>query len=113
MNPNRYPKICYKMQLKWLNLNKKSSCWARDVKELLKELDYGYAWYYQGVGNKESFLTIFRQRQRLFDIDTQAWRIDTQDMSKLGSYLVSEFYLIEIHTSLYRKAMLQLRAVFF
>ena len=113
MDANRYPKICYEMQLKWLNLNTRTSCWARDVKELLQELGFGYAWYNQGVGNKDFFLTIFTQR--LFDIDTQAWRIDIQDMSKLRTYnqlkedLVCEFYLNEIHTSLYKKVMAQLR----
>ena len=79
------------MQLKWFNLNTRTNCWARDVKQLLEELGFGYAWYNKGVGNKYFFLTILKQR--LFDIDTQVWRIDIHDMSKLRTYNERRFSL--------------------
>ena len=107
MNTNRYPSICYKLQLKWLNLNKRTNCWARDVKELLEGLGFGYAWYNQGVGDKRYFLAIFKQR--VFDIDYQAWQGDVEDMGKLRTYkllkedLICEAYLNEINISSYGK----------
>ena len=113
MNTNRYPSICYKLQLKWLNLNKRTNCWARDVKELLEGLGFGYAWYNQGVRDKRYFLAIFKQR--VFDIDYQAWRGDVEDMGKLRTYkllkedLICESYLNEINISSYRKIMTKLR----
>ena len=92
MNTNRYPSICYKLQLKWLNFNKRTNFWARDVKELLEGLGFGNAWYNQGVGDKRYFLAIFEER--VFDIDTQAWRGDVQDMGKLRTYKLLKEELI-------------------
>ena len=62
MNTNRYSSTCYKLQSKWLNLNKRTNCWARDVKELLEGLGFGNAWYNQCVGDKRYFLAIFKER---------------------------------------------------
>ena len=102
---NRYPSICYKLQLKWLNFNKRTNCWARDVKGLPEGIGFGYAWYNQGVGDKGYFLALFKER--VFDIDTQAWRGDVQDMGKLRTAtkedLICESYLNEININSLRK----------
>ena len=113
MSVNRYPNICYKLQLKWLNANKKTNCWAKDVKTLLEQTGFGHVWYNQGVGDTVLFFKAFTQR--LFDIDIHAWRYDVQDMNKLRTYnllkedLVCEYYLNEIDINLYRKVMTQFR----
>ena len=113
MNENRYPKICYKLQCKWLNHNKRTDCWARDVKELLESLGFGYAWYNQSVANECHFIS--KILQRLKDIDILCWRNDIEEMNKLRTYrlfkenLICENYLNEINIISYRKALTKLR----
>ena len=81
----------------------------KDVKELLEGLCFGYAWYNQGVGDKRYYLAIFKER--VFDIDTQAWQGDVEDMGKLRTYkllkedFICESYLNEININSYTKIM--------
>ena len=68
MSVNRYPNICYKLQLKWLSANKKkTNCWAKDVKDiktLLEQTGFGHVivWYNQGVGDTVLFRKAFTQK---------------------------------------------------
>ncbi|MEW8546516.1 MAG: reverse transcriptase family protein, partial [Candidatus Thiodiazotropha sp.] len=86
MSNNRLPKICYKFQLKWLDANVQTKCWARDIRDLLLANGFGYAWYNQGVGNKRDFLRIFEQK--LKDIDISIWFSEVADMSRLRTYRI-------------------------
>ena len=113
MDENRYPKICYKLQCKWLKHNSRTDCWARHVKELLEGNGFGYVWYNQDVNDERSFISAFKER--LLDIDIQCWRYDIEEMNKLRTYrllkenLTCEIYLNEINIATYRKAITKLR----
>lgn len=116
LEDNRYPKVCYKLQYKWINQNPRTDCWARQVKEVLEKYGFGYVWSHQGVDNERIFISILKQR--LFDIEIQSWRCDVQEMDKLRTYeilkenLVCEFYLNEKIIAPYRHVMSKLRGGF-
>ena len=85
MNDNRYSKICYKLQCKWLNHNPRTAFWAQQIK-LLEAIGFGYALYNQNIADERLFVSQFYER--LTDIDIQCCRNDIQDLSKLRTYRV-------------------------
>ena len=99
LEDNRYPKVCYKLQYKWINQNPRTDCWVRQVKEVLEKYVFGYGWSNQGVGNERICISILKQR--ILEIEIQSWRCDVQEMDKLRTYEllkenpVCEFYLNE------------------
>ena len=80
MSNDRFPKICYKLQCKGLDVNSRTKCWARDTRDLLLANGFDYAWYNQGVGNKLQFLRSFEQKVK--DIDIYLWFSEVTGMSK-------------------------------
>lgn len=68
MPNNRLPKICYKLQLKWLDANLFTKCWVKDIRDLLLVNGFGYAWYDQRVGNEKVMLRLFEQKLQFIDI---------------------------------------------
>ena len=102
--PNeRLPKICYKIQCKWLEAKPLTNCWAKDVKDTLLAQGFGYVWYNQGVGNIALFLRNFKERNR--DIDISCLLNDIHNMDRLRTYKIlktnfgCERYLKEISIS--------------
>ena len=108
MSNHRLPKICYKLQCKWLDANSQAS----DIRDILLANGFGYAWYDQGVGNERDFLRMFEQK--LKDIDINVWFSEVADMSRLRKYRILkdrfcyETYLNDNLITLY-KQMLKFR----
>ena len=71
------------------------------------------AWYNQGVGDEQIFISMFEEG--LFDTHIQSWRYEIEDMTKLRTYkllkenLICEDYLNEIDIASYRKILTKLR----
>ena len=86
MPNDRFPKICYKQQCKWLEGNPRTDCWVNVVRGLLLANGFGYAWYNHGVGNELEFSKNFDQREK--DIDISLWSIDLTDMDRLRTYRI-------------------------
>lgn len=85
--PNsRFPKVCYKLQCKWLDAKTQTNCWAREVRDVLLRSGFCYAWYNQGVGNERLFLRNFEQK--LTDIDISFWYSEVENMSRLRTYRI-------------------------
>ena len=86
MSNDRFPKICYKLQCKWLEGNPRTNCWVRNLRDLLLAYGFGYAWYNQGVGNELTFLRRFEQKEK--DIDISLWFMEVTDMNRLRTYRI-------------------------
>jgi hypothetical protein len=67
MDDTRYPKIVYKMLLNHDSVGRTN--WASKVKNILFKYGFGDIWFGQGVGDRRSFLYIFKQR--IVDCATQ------------------------------------------
>ena len=95
MSNDRFPKICYKLQCKWLEGNPRTNCWVRNLRDLLLAHGFGYAWYNQGVGNELNFLR-FEQKEK--DIDISLWFMEVSDMNRLRTYrLLKDRFCFEDH----------------
>ena len=69
---NRLPKLCYKMQIRWLAND--TDCWLFHIRKLLFSSGFSEVWLNQGVGHINSFLRVFKQR--LIDMDIQTLNTD-------------------------------------
>ena len=113
MSNYRLPKICYKLQCKWLDANPRTKCWASDIRDILLANGFGYAWYDQGVGNEKDFLRMFEQK--LKDIDINVWFSEVADMSRLRTYRILkdrfcyETYLNDNLITLYKQMLVKFR----
>ena len=58
----KYIKIVYNMMLKDMESNQNIVNWASKVKHILDIYGFSNVWLLQGVGNKDTFLTVFKQR---------------------------------------------------
>ena len=90
--------------------NKKS--WAKSVKTMLANLGFNHVWLYQGVGNKNQFLNIFKQR--LKDNFIQNWNNNLSNSSRANTYnLFADFsfksYLDIITVKKFRIVLSRLR----
>ena len=69
MDNRRLPKKAYSMLF---DLDSKGKhTWASNIRNTLCKYGFGYAWWGQGVGNKEMFLK--NVKQRLIDCRWQEW----------------------------------------
>lgn len=108
---NRYPKACYTM-LKSLDETGKHT-WATCVKDLLTRNGFGHVWLEQGVGDINSFLSLFKERA--IDNYKQEWYGLMHDQSKLSLYctyksmLEPEKYLLYL-THKYIRALARFRS---
>jgi hypothetical protein len=99
------------MQYYYANLGKEN--WASHVKTILFSVGFPEAWYNQGVGNVNMFLSQFSQRVR--DISIQDWHAQCTEMSKLSYYssfktvFECEHYIQEVHVLKHRRALAWLR----
>ena len=82
MQDFRYPKQCYLM-LKGLDDCNRIT-WATRVRNLLSRYGFGYVWVAQGVGDMDSFITIFKGT--LKDNLLQEWYSDINESSKAYHY---------------------------
>lgn len=88
------------------------NCWAKSVKETLENLGFFHVWLFQGVGNEQAFIDMFKQRSK--DIYLQNWNEEIQNSTRASSYrLFSDFgyktYLTEITLRKFRFAFTRLR----
>ena len=81
---NRIPKKAYKLIFKIDESGKRN--WVSNVKQCLFSFGFGYVWLNQGVGDKKSFLKLFRQR--LVDCRWQNWIEHIQTSSRFNTYLL-------------------------
>lgn len=106
--------IKHAYQLLLNDIEGKPNCvnWASKVKFLLSSLGFYEVWVNQGVGNKNVFLKVFKQR--LTDVFIQDWNGRIADSSRANFYsLFSNFehqlYLDSISVKKFRIAMTKLR----
>ena len=112
LTDRKYNYIVYKLMLNDLELRPNKTNWASLVKQLLFSLGLNYAWYAQGVGNVNYFLTIVKQR--LNDQFMQNWKNRLTMSSRATFYEpISEFrfqpYLNIINVTKFRTAVTRLR----
>ena len=67
MDERRYASKCYKQC--YIHDQNGRCNWASDIRKLLNSLGFGFAWFYQSIGNKQAFLS--QVKQRLCDISQQ------------------------------------------
>ena len=82
MSQSRYPRQCYLM-LKAHDDSGKNN-WATNIKNMLFEYGFGYAWIFQEIGNVNLFIYLFKQR--LVDCYTQKWRNDINASNRCLHY---------------------------
>ena len=86
----KYIKFAYQLMLN--DIENKPTCvnWASKVKFLLSSLGFNEVWINQGVGNRNAFLQIFKQR--LSDSFLQDWNSRLTESSRANFYsLFSSF----------------------
>ena len=111
MSFDRYPRKCYQLQLKWVDLN--IQCWALKVKALLYSIGMGEVWLF-GAGDKNLFLKNFRQR--ITDIDNQVMLTKVQETDMLRLYKLiktntgEELYIKKAGSPSIRRSLAKLRA---
>jgi hypothetical protein len=82
------------------------------IKLLLESLDFNHVWLFQGVGNKNMFIDVFKQR--LYDNSLQLWNAQLENSTRARTYkLFSCFryqpYLDTVKITKFRKALTILR----
>ena len=111
MNDNRLPAQCYKLQYGWAERN--IDCWAYHIRHFLFTYGFGHVWISQGVGDISLFCN--ELKQRLHDVDIQAWRESLTSSSRLILYnyikhdFARESYLEQIENPYYRSLIVKLR----
>ena len=113
LEDKKFASVVYKMMLNDLESQQyQIRNWAFYVKQILERLGFGEVWYNQGVGNKNQFLSILKQRVK--DNFTQVWYSELNTSTRASTYvLCSNFefkmYLDNILTTKYRYALTRLR----
>ena len=69
---SKYIKLIYNLMLQDIELEPDKINWASLVRHLLMSLGYYNVWLNQGVGNKNVFISLFKQR--LTDTFIQNWQ---------------------------------------
>ena len=88
MQDFRNPKQCYLMLKGLDDCNRITS--ATRVRNLLSRYGFGYVWVAQGVGDMDSFITIFKRTLR--DNLLQEWYSDINESSKAYHYKKFQMY---------------------
>ena len=88
----KYIKFAYMYQLMLNDIENKPTCvnWASKVKFFLSSLGFNEVWINQGVGDRNAFLQIFKQR--LSDSFLQDWNSRLTESSRANFY--SLFFLV-------------------
>ena len=108
---NRLPKLCYKIQRRWVTNDTK--CWLFHIRSLLFSSGFGEVWLNQGVGHENEFLKVFKQR--LIDMDMQALNMDIREMDRLRTYKIlkvrfgTESYLFNMKNRVLRTLFTKFR----
>ncbi len=95
MGPERLPYHCYRMLTALDDMGR--TCYATNIKNILYRFGFGYVWISQDVGDKNIFLSMFKQR--LFDNLQQTWSVNVHNLPDSYSYkqykslLTVEYYL--------------------
>jgi hypothetical protein len=88
-------------------------CWASKIREVLSRSGFYFVWLFQGVGDINKFLRLFKQR--LIDMFVQEWSATVHDSERYETYrsyksvFATESYLSEIEPYCFRVALTQLR----
>ena len=82
LNDNRLTKDAYKLQVKWMEQNKR--CWLSDVMTILCNHGFSDVWFNHGVGDETMFNFMFKQR--VTDMALQKWNTDLNEMNRLKIY---------------------------
>ena len=95
---NNLTKSCYNLMFLQCERGKKN--WASKIKQILFQFGYGYAWEEQHVLlDSNGFINRFKTT--LTDCDTQLWKSNLEEMSKLTMYRLFKLELCpEIYLSL-------------
>ena len=108
---SRYVTKCYMNALRTVETNDEKS-WVNSLKAVLEQNGFGDVWLQQGVGDRDIFLKVFKQR--LLDIFRQNWG-ERLSMSSRAVFYRSvkenwEFseYLETVHVTEHRKALCRL-----
>ena len=113
MPANRFPRNCY-LLLKSLD-DAGRICWASKIRNLLFTYGFGYTWISQDVGDKNMFISSFKQR--VIDCCTQKWNDDVSNSSRCHHYkhykslLNTEKYLSIDLTPKYKIALSNFRGL--
>ena len=104
----KYIKNVYSMMLNDLEVRQNKQNWASSVRTLLESLGFNDVWYFQGVGNVNMFLSMFKQR--VSDTFLQNWNDRIANSSRARSYsLFSNFsykiYLDQLSLEKFRHAI--------
>ena len=96
------------------DIENKPNClnWASRIKQLLSALGFYEVWVDQGVGNKNEFLCVFKQR--LLENFSQGWTSRLAESSRANFYSLfssfeHQFYLDFVKVKKFRVAMTKLR----
>ena len=110
---NKYIKLAYQLMMN--DIENKPNClnWASRVKQLLSTLGFYEVWVNQGVGNKNVFLCVLKQR--LLDNFSQEWSSRLAESSRANFYSLfssfeHQFYLDFVKVKKFRVAMTKLRS---
>ena len=108
----KYVRIVYNMMLDDLQRRPTTQNWASSVRFLLQSLGFNNVWHFQGVGDKNVFLSAVKQR--LTDHFTQNWSERIQASSRADTYcLFHEFsyknYLDLVNVEKFRFALSRIR----
>ena len=108
----KYIKFAYQLMLN--DIENKPTCvnWASKVKFLLSSLGFNEVWINQGVGNRNAFLQIFKQRPS--DSFLQDWNSRLTESSRANFYsffssFEHQIYLDCVKVKKFRIAMTKLR----
>ena len=84
--------ICYCVLREQIITRTRIVNWASQIRNMLFSLGFGEAWFYQGVGNIDIFLYLFKQRVR--DIYCQNWHDDISNSTRARTYSLirNDFY---------------------
>ena len=81
-------RIPYQASRMLVSLDSDGKCnWVTKLRLLLHETGLGYVWLTQGVGDKQRFIRIFRQR--LIDINFLDWVAGLNASSRFDHYTAS------------------------
>ncbi|MEW8542106.1 MAG: reverse transcriptase family protein, partial [Candidatus Thiodiazotropha sp.] len=84
-NDCKYIKILYTDMLNEIDRNPRSVNWASLVRNLLESSGFAHVWFFQGVGDTNVFLNIFKTR--INDIFIQGWRQRLNDSPRARFYV--------------------------
>ena len=109
----RLTKVLYNVQFNALTNNHTIVNWVSKVRNLLCSYGFGEAWYNQGVGDKNIFLVLFKQRAIDLYLHDCFLNLENSNKALLYSnikvYFKPSLYLTVISNIQHRLALTQLR----